>query len=162
MPNWRKPAGRKGWPLHRVGAPQSEDWSAIRQGERHGVVLVLLGLAWWKAATADGTAERDDYQATVQDFSWVMSQLLNVAPACLLPEGSTLGHTSPHPPVDDAGGSLIRHTPATSQQHPPAPGNTPSSASEPVRARRGQKRAAESDEPEDPARATRGRKKNRS
>lgn len=155
MPDWRKPVGRKAWPLPRTSTLTTENWTAVRKGGQHGVVLVLLGLAWWKAATVAGTAERDDYQDTVEDFSWVMSHLCAVAPASLLPDGSTLGLTHCHPSTSAARGSSESHT--TPQHLPSPPSTAPLDANEPTRARRGRKRAIESGE--EPVRATQARKK---
>lgn len=93
MPAWRKPSGKKCWPLLRSAAPHPETWSAIRKRERNGVSLVLLGLAWWKAATSDGTVERDDYQSVVDDFGWVFPQVLGVS-ASTLPLSPSLDEQS--------------------------------------------------------------------
>lgn len=154
MPNWRKPSGKKTWPLSRTGAPQFEGWTAVRRSGPSGIALVVLGLAWWKIATSDGTTERDECQATIEDFSWVMSQLLKVdAPPSSSMDGLPQDTTASTGSSRDGDGSCnSTHAPATSFNLSTAEASASTGT-------RGRKRAAGADDEQ--AGGTRGRKKGR-
>ncbi len=88
MPKWRYPLGstdaaKDKWPLQR-NLPDSESWSKVRKVGPNGLFLVLLGLAWWKSATAAGQGARREYSSVVEDVAWVVSNIVkNVVPFAL-------------------------------------------------------------------------------
>lgn len=74
MPPWRADGVPKRWPLLR-NAPPNETWDEVRKGERNGVLLLLLTLSWWKAASDLGSEERDEYESALEDVAWLMPLL---------------------------------------------------------------------------------------
>jgi hypothetical protein len=73
QPTWR---GRT-WPLVK-NAPAHEKWLSLIRGGRNGLLNLVVSFVWWWQAVND----EDDiaiFDDTLEDFSWVLQQLLSVA-----------------------------------------------------------------------------------
>ncbi len=84
MPKWRHPScttttdaakNDSEWPLKR-NTPDTESWSKVRKVGPNGLFLVLLGLAWWKGATAGGGGARREYSSVAEDVAWVIGNVV--------------------------------------------------------------------------------------
>ena len=73
MPAWRRRPDIGPWPLSR-SVPEDETWKSIRRVGAHGLLLVILGLFWWRSS-ATREREQNEYASMLEDVAWVLSVL---------------------------------------------------------------------------------------
>lgn len=73
MPGWRHRPDVGAWPLLQT-APVDEDWAEVRRVGAHGLLLVVMGLYWWRS-TATTERQQNEYSSMLEDVAWVFSQL---------------------------------------------------------------------------------------
>lgn len=73
MPVWRHRSDIGAWPLSR-DVPDNENWKSIRRVGAQGLLLVVLGLFWWRS-NAKKEREQNEYTSVLEDVAWVFSVL---------------------------------------------------------------------------------------
>lgn len=83
QPAWRK-LGDLSWPLVRR-SHEDEEWPELMRGGKNGFVVVLISLAWWKAA-AKTDSQVLKAASAIEDVEWVLREMWGES-ECGEPEG---------------------------------------------------------------------------
>ncbi len=56
-------------------------WDTIWKGEHNSILLLILTLYWWMAASAEGSKAQGEYKSALEEVTWLMPLLVSNVPS---------------------------------------------------------------------------------